>query len=141
LPFLDIELVPYGLALPDRLKVSRRALKWIVRRWARRHIPKPILHRKKWGFRVPLDNWFRGPLREMLFQYVQNPSGICGTYGDRERISSLLDAHDRGDIDANLTLWSLLTVEVWYQDIYVTRSHAARRSAGEGECADLCTTT
>jgi asparagine synthase (glutamine-hydrolysing) len=124
LPFLDIELVPFGLALPDRLKVSRRALKWIVRRWARRHIPETILRRKKWGFRVPLESWFRGPLRSMLHQYLTSPGGICGTYGDRRRISSLLTAHDRGDLDANLTLWSLLTTEVWYQHVYLARSQS-----------------
>jgi asparagine synthase (glutamine-hydrolysing) len=122
LPFLDIELIPYGLALPDRLKVKGRTLKWVVRRWAQKHIPESILHRKKWGFRVPLNQWFRGPLRSMLYQYLLNPNGICGTYGDRRHITALLNAHDREEIDANLTLWSLLTAEVWYQDIYAARS-------------------
>lgn len=124
LPFLDIELVPYGLALPDRLKVSGRTLKWVVRQWARKHVPEAILRRKKWGFRVPLDKWFRGPLRDMLRQYLLSPAGICGTYGDRRQIAALLDAHDGGTVDANLTLWSLLTAEVWYQDVYSARSSA-----------------
>jgi asparagine synthase (glutamine-hydrolysing) len=122
LPFLDIELTPYGLALPDRFKVSRRSLKWIVRKWAAKHLPKTILHKKKWGFRVPLAQWFRGSLRSMLFEHLTNPQGICGTFGDRAQITALLESHDRGDVDANLTLWSLLTAEVWYQNVFRARS-------------------
>lgn len=120
-PFLDKELVAFGLALPDKLKIQGRVGKWIVRRWADELLPAEIVGRKKWGFRVPLDTWFRGPLRTMLSDYVSSTRGLCGMYGDGAAISSLVDRHQSGEIDASTALWTLLSTEVWYQDVYLPR--------------------
>lgn len=115
-PFLDKELAAFGLALPDRLKVRVRSGKWIVRRWAARCLPEKITSRKKWGFRVPLAQWFRGQMRDMLFGYLTASRGLCATYGDKSRVADLLGAHDNGSVDANLELWTLLVAEVWFQN-------------------------
>jgi asparagine synthase (glutamine-hydrolysing) len=120
-PFLDRALAPWGVALPSRLKVNGNSLKWIVRQWARRLLPPQILERPKWGFRVPLADWFRGSLRPMLYDHLTSSRGLCARFGDVARVRRLLDAHDRGEQDANLSLWSLLAAEVWYQDVFVGR--------------------
>jgi asparagine synthase (glutamine-hydrolysing) len=120
-PFLDKRLVAFGLALPDRMKVRGRTTKWIVRQWAARRLPASITKRPKWGFKVPLAQWFRGELRDLLFGHLTSSTGLCATYGDGKAIRRLLEAHDSGTVDANLTLWTLLAVEVWYQD--ATRRH------------------
>jgi asparagine synthase (glutamine-hydrolysing) len=117
-PFLDKQLAAFGLALPARLKLGLRAGKWIVRQWARRCLPEQIMRRKKWGFRVPLAQWFRGCMREMLFGYLTARDGLCSTFGNRKRVSALLDVHDRATADAHLQLWTLLVAEIWYQGSY-----------------------
>jgi asparagine synthase (glutamine-hydrolysing) len=121
-PFLDPALVRYGLQLPARMKVRGRTLKWVVRRWAEAVVPRAIIERPKWGFRVPLAAWFRGELRDALHDRVRSASGICGRYGDRTEIDSLLASHDHGETDRNLTLWTLLTAEVWYQGVFLRAS-------------------
>jgi asparagine synthase (glutamine-hydrolysing) len=120
-PFLDKELVAFGLALPDRLKVRGRVGKWIVRQWAKEFLPAEIIDRTKWGFRVPLALWFRGPLRDMLHGYLTRTDGLIGRYGDKAAIAELLRAHDSGEVDASESLWTLLTAEVWYCDVYLAR--------------------
>lgn len=116
-PFLDKELCAFGLALPDHLKVREGAGKWIVRQWASELIPQDILARRKWGFRTPLKNWFSGPLRAFLLDYLTCSSGLVGSYGDPKAVSALVGAHTAGRIDASEMLWSLLAAEVWYQDV------------------------
>lgn len=116
-PFLDKKLVPFGLALPSSLKVKGRSLKHPVRAWARGRVPSEILGRRKWGFRVPLADWFRGPLRELLHDRLGASDGLCGKLGEPREVSKLLSAHDRGAVDANLELWTLLGAEIWYQDV------------------------
>src|SRR5262249_45928827 len=118
-PFLDKTLAPFGLALPDRMKVRGRTLKWIVRQWARRRLPDEIVSRPKWGFRVPLAKWFRGALRPMLRVSGGGRAGICGTGGAPRRVRALLASPDRRETDANLALWTLLAAEIWYQDVYL----------------------
>ena len=120
-PFLDKELVAFGLALPDRLKICGGVGKWIVRQWAKDILPPQIANRAKWGFRVPLDEWFRGPMRDMLYGYLTSAKGLIGRYGDREAVAELLTSHDRGLINAGELLWTLLTAEIWYCDVYLQK--------------------
>ncbi|NOT30572.1 MAG: asparagine synthase, partial [Planctomycetes bacterium] len=127
-PFLDRELFPFGLALERRHKLRGRESKVLLRRLARDVLPPEILARPKWGFRVPLERWFRGALRPMLRDHLDARTGLCGTYGDRARIERLLDDHHSGATDANLTLWTLLTAEVWYQHVYLARDNARQGS-------------
>jgi asparagine synthase (glutamine-hydrolysing) len=123
-PFLDKQLVAFGLALPDRMKIRGKWTKWIVRRWGAQELPPSIHRRPKWGFRVPLAQWFRRELRPMLLDYLNNPSGLCGTFGDRQAVSKLLSRHDSGEIDANLALWGLLSAEIWYRGVRESRSRS-----------------
>ena len=120
-PFLDKELVAFGLALPGRMKVRKGVGKWIVRQWARDLLPSEITNRGKWGFRVPLADWFRGPLRDMLYDYLTSQTGLIARYGDRQVVERLLRSHDSGEVDVGDSLWTLLTAEVWYTDVYLPR--------------------
>lgn len=120
-PFLDKDLVAFGMSLPDRLKVRGRVGKWIVRQWAKDLLPPEIVSRRKWGFRVPLAAWFRGPMRDMLYGYLTDAGGLIDEYGNRAAVTQLLEAHDSGQLDASEALWTLLTAEVWYRDVYLRR--------------------
>ncbi len=120
-PFLDKNLAAFALALPDHLKVRRGVGKWMVRQWAAELLPAEIVNRMKWGFKVPLVDWFRGPLRDMLFGYLTNRHGLCGEYGDADAVARLLKSHDSGEIDASESLWTLFSAEIWYQDVYLNR--------------------
>jgi asparagine synthase (glutamine-hydrolysing) len=122
-PFLDPALVAYGLGLPGRMKVRGRTLKWVVRRWAEGSIPAAILERPKWGFRVPLAQWFRGELRELVHDTLRDAAGLCGRYGAPRSVARLLDEHDGGRVDRSLELWTLLTAAIWFRSALVDREH------------------
>ncbi len=121
-PFLDKDLVAFGLALPDHLKIHGRVGKWIERRWAEKLLPVEILRRKKWGFKPPLAKWFRGSFGELLSDYIMSPHGLCAAYGNRVAIARMIDSHRRGETDWSATIWVLISSEVWYQDVFRRRS-------------------
>ena len=89
-PFLDKELVAFGMGLPDNLKVRRGVGKWIVRQWAKDMLPPEIVNRGKWGFRTPLALWFRRPMREMLHDYLSRRDGLIGRTVTQRRSPSCL---------------------------------------------------
>lgn len=126
-PYLHSPLAVWGLALPDRMKVRGRVGKWIMRRWAERRLPASIVSRPKWGFRTPLDRWFRAGLRDMAHDYLTSDRGLCATYGDAGAIRALLRDHDEGRADAGLEIWTLLSCEVWWQDVLHGRDASAAR--------------
>lgn len=112
-PFLDKELIRFGLALPQEMKLRGGRGKWIARQWAAQLIPAGILNRKKWGFRVPLAQWFRGEMKDFVRDHLLGRSGFHATYGNRAEIERLINVHLSGERDMNLTIWSLLTTELW----------------------------
>lgn len=133
-PFLDQDLAPWGLALPARVKArgavpGRKTLKWIMRRWADRRLPPGIVGRKKWGFRVPLAEWFRAGMRPMLHDYLTARDSLSARFGGLDAVRGLLDAHDAGRADANLELWTILAAEVWWRDVFRAQRAARERPA------------
>ncbi len=134
-PFLNKELVAFGLALPDHLKVRGRVGKLIVRDWAAGLLPSEIQRRKKWGFKAPLDEWFRGPLGALAADYLTSEQGLCGAFGDRVAVSRMIDSHRRGEANWGKTIWALLASEVWYQNVYLS-SRSRHPSAAEAEIKD-----
>lgn len=121
-PFLDASVAIFGLALPDRCKLRRREGKWLLRRIADKRLPESIINRRKWGFRVPLAQWFRGPLRDLLESNLTSGDGLISTYGDRAAIRSLLDDHLSGRTDASWELWTLLATDLWWRHARTARS-------------------
>ena len=62
-PFLDSELTDFVVRLAPSTKVLGFSLKRLLKAVARDLLPHHLLHRRKRGFGVPLDRWFRTDLR------------------------------------------------------------------------------
>ncbi len=114
-PFLDHELAAYVSSLPDRYRVRGWSTKWILRQAARQLLPESILTRPKVGFRVPVGEWFRGPLREFLAQHLQGPASITRAYYDPKVLDGALAEHWSGRQNSEKLLWSLLNLELWHR--------------------------
>jgi asparagine synthase (glutamine-hydrolysing) len=97
------------------MKIQGLSGKWIVKEIARRHLPANIVDRKKVGFKVPLDEWFRGGLRDYVHDLLLAPDSFVSTYFDRKVVESLLAAHDRHRRDEQLRIWTLMGLEIWYR--------------------------
>src|SRR5437870_6954893 len=63
-PLLDHELVEFAFALPLKLKLHEGNRKRILRRVMRRHFSDARLSAPKKGFRLPIDLWMKGELKE-----------------------------------------------------------------------------
>ncbi len=132
-PFLDHRLVELAFALPSRMKVRGRTTKWIVKEVAREYLPAEIVDRPKVGFKVPLDEWFRGGLQEMAFDLLTGPSSFVGSTFDSAAVTKMLNAHSSGDRNEQTRIWTLLSLEIWHQQI---SKHGARRYKPRYHLAD-----
>lgn len=58
-PFLDYRLIQFAFSLPSKYKIRDGTTKWILKRIARKFIPKKIVERvDKRGFSAPINRWF-----------------------------------------------------------------------------------
>jgi asparagine synthase (glutamine-hydrolysing) len=114
-PLLDQDLVEWMAGLAGDLKLRGLRGKRILRRVAQGIVPKAILTRKKRGFSLPVDGWFRGALRPMARDLLDSDSGKAQAIVDRAAVRQLLDAQDRG-VDHGERLWNLLVLELWLRE-------------------------
>src|SRR6185295_2161272 len=114
-PFLDHTLVEYVSALPDRYRVRGFTGKWILREAAKHWLPRRILTRPKVGFRLPVNEWFRGPMREYLLDHLRSSAALTRDYYDARTLDTLLDEHLEGRQNHEKLLWTLLNLEVWHR--------------------------
>lgn len=58
-PFLDHRLVQFAFSMPSKYKIKNGVTKWILKRIAKKFIPKEIAERlDKRGFSAPVNHWF-----------------------------------------------------------------------------------
>lgn len=113
-PLLDHRLVEFAFRLPSRMKVRQGVTKWLLKEVAKRYLPAEIVDRRKVGFRVPLDQWFRSDLRDNVWDRLTGGSFVGQTL-DREVVRDILRRHDSGRFNEESRIWTLLSLEVWHE--------------------------
>ena len=109
-PFLDHELVEWGLGLPDGLKLRGQEGKWVLKRAMEPHLPREILYRTKQGFATSLARLFRIQAAEVRGRLLGPAMRDCGLF-DADALARLLDEHEAGAFDHSGTIWLLLVFE------------------------------
>ena len=115
-PFLDRELVEFGLRLPAHLQVRGMGGKRVLKRALRGLVPDEILDRRKKGFGVPLDRWFRTDLKGYLQAMLGVPSARVRAHVDGGALDRMLAEQQSGVGRHRDSLWALLTLEVFLRE-------------------------
>ena len=68
------------------MKIRGNEGKWAVKQVARRYLPEHLVSRRKVGFHVPLDEWFRGDLEGTARELLLSPSSFVGSTLDRTAV-------------------------------------------------------
>jgi asparagine synthase (glutamine-hydrolysing) len=139
-PLLDHRLVEFALSLPTSLKLQRWRTKAILRDTVRRYLPAATLRKRKHGFSVPLREWFRGSLHEMVCDYLSAANGqLAPGVFNHVTVSRLIDEHYRGERDHSSVLWLLLNYAAWNSVYAHPRALLGRRqSVGDTRVAASC---
>ncbi len=114
-PFLDTELVEFALRLPPAARIRGLSLKRVLKAAVRDLLPPEILNRRKHGFGVPLDRWFRTDLRDYVRGTLCGPKARVRNHLRPDAVNRLVAEHERGAADHGHALWTLLTLEVFLE--------------------------
>jgi asparagine synthase (glutamine-hydrolysing) len=112
-PLLDQEVVAFGSSLPIDHKIQGSTTKVLLRRVARDLIPGDLAVRRKQGFAVPMDDWFRHGLGDVFMQTVLASDAASRKHLDLAPAGQLLERHRRGAAENGKKLWTLLMFELW----------------------------
>lgn len=118
-PFLDWRLVEFAARrLPRWMKVRGREGKRILKMVAEGPLglPPEIVHRPKWGFKVPVGKWFRaGPLGASLRATLLSREALSRGWYREEALRRLVEDHAGGRVDNGRKLWILYQLELWHR--------------------------
>lgn len=119
-PLLDHRLAELAFRLPSDVKVRSGQTKWVLKEVARRHLPTSIVDRKKVGFRVPLDSWFRTSLRDTVRDWLTGADSFVAQTFDSKAVADLLDRHETGAFNEETRIWTLMSLEVWHETFFAS---------------------
>jgi asparagine synthase (glutamine-hydrolysing) len=117
-PFLDRQLVEYALHLPASTKIRRLKGKYVLRRLARKYLPRPIVWRKKHGFVVPWEEWARAPHNRLLDDLFSEGSLAEWGLFDNKHMRHMLQQlrTGEGQVDSGL-FFRAAVLGLWLQSL------------------------
>jgi asparagine synthase (glutamine-hydrolysing) len=110
-PLLDHELVAWMAALPSRLRLSGGEGKWLLKKAMEPYLPRDVLYRRKMGFVVPIERWFRGALADRVAALATGSAVAESGWFDMNRFSAWAAAHRARRADHSRLLWQMLMLE------------------------------
>lgn len=113
-PLLDHEFMEMTAQIPSSLKIKNGEKKYILKKAMEGILPNEILYRPKMGFGVPLVHWFRGDLKDYMYDVIMNGEGIKRGYFEKASVQQLLDEHTKTNIDQSNKIWALIMLEHWF---------------------------
>lgn len=115
-PFLDHRLVEFAASIPPRFKLKQgRVKKYLLKAAVHRRLPDISVWRKKQGFNVPKGLWFKGHLREFVFDHLSPRRIQRMGFFEEEPVTRLLNEHVGGKRDHSHQIWGLLCLSLWWQ--------------------------
>jgi len=140
-PFVDHELVEFMFSVPHKYKLKWKNIfsllkgmsknsdeisenlditKYILRESFKQDLPKTTLERKKEGFPVPLDLWFKGKFIDYAKKLLLDPKARIKKIIDQENLSKWIDSNINSKKDSSFgqKVWMLLNVEIWLKKYF-----------------------
>tara|TARA_R110002110_G_scaffold415858_2_gene658597 strand:- start:35378 stop:37306 length:1929 start_codon:yes stop_codon:yes gene_type:complete len=114
-PLLDAQWVEWAATLTDDMKLKGQEGKYIFKKATAQRVPSEVIYRRKQGFAVPLNKWFKGALKQRMINLKSSPTLQQSGIFNPKLISKLVDQHLASTHDHSAMIWSLLVFENFYK--------------------------
>lgn len=112
-PFLDHQLVEFAARIPPGFKIKMGRKKYILKKAFSDVLPAEILYRKKQGFGVPLEHYFRDELRDYTRREIFDFDAY--DYYDKNLLKELWQRHQQKISDYSRLFWSIMMFNLWFK--------------------------
>lgn len=114
-PLLDHKLIEFAARIPSNLKMRNGKKKYILKKAFGKILPREILERRKQGFVVPLDHWFRYELRDMAEKSILG-NEMMSVYFNLEGVRTIWDEHQQAKGNHGTLLWTIFVFSLWLEE-------------------------
>jgi asparagine synthase (glutamine-hydrolysing) len=78
-----------------------------------KRVPRRLLERPKHGFGMPVNDWYRGPLRPVLERYTSSARIRKRGLLNAETLQRFVQSHLSGRRDFSRKLHAIVAFEIW----------------------------
>ena len=140
-PFVDYRLVEFMFSVPYKYKLKWKSpasfmkalfkntdeisenldiTKYILRETFKKDVPLETLDRKKQGFPVPLDIWFKGKFINYTKNILLDRNAKIKKIFDQENLKRWIEKNleDKSDDQFGQKLWMILNIEIWLKEYF-----------------------
>ena len=122
-PFCNIEVFKLVNSISFNNKtLNGQTPKYLLKTIAEKYLDSSIVHRKKVGFGIPLEDWFRdySKLGHML-KYLKDDLFHSRPLYDHKFVHKIIENHMNHKANYGRILWTILNVELWHR-IFIDRA-------------------
>lgn len=112
-PFLDTDLVEFGLALPIEHLIRGGESKALIRQLMGRYLPPEVTRSPKRMIQTPQREWLADEWRDLVLDIIESKSFSGRGWVLPERAASLYRDYCNGARDNSFFIWQWLNLELW----------------------------
>jgi asparagine synthase (glutamine-hydrolysing) len=112
-PLLDYKMVEFAFSLPSHYKVKGPVTKWFFKKAMEGVLPDEIIYRRKEGFSIPIKNWLKTDLKDLMLEYLSERRVKEAGYFEFNYVRKLIDEHLNAKQNHAHRLWPLILFHLW----------------------------
>ncbi len=113
-PLLDHKILEFAASLPQNFKVRGFTTKYIAKKTLSGLVPREILQRKKTGFPVPYERWFRQDLKNWVRDLLLDAKTTARGYFQKSAVERML-SEDVASGGYSKEIFDLTVLELWHR--------------------------
>ncbi len=112
-PFLDYKMVEFAFSLPPQYKVKGKTTKWFLKNALKDVLPDNIIHRRKEGFSIPIKNWLKKELKDLMLEYLSKKRIKEMGLFNYAYVEKMINEHLNSKQNHSHRLWPLILLNIW----------------------------
>jgi len=114
-PLLDYKLAEFAFSLPPDWKVRNGTGKWFFKKAMEGILAPGILYRQKQGFSIPIKNWLKNELREMMLETLSENNIKALGFFNYPYVQAMIQEHLQNRENHSHRLWALMQFQLWHE--------------------------
>jgi len=115
-PLLNHKIVELSWQFPETLKIINGHTKWPLREILYKYVPKKFLEGPKKGFGIPLDQWIRSDLKDLINDVINTKTDLTENYLNKNYVNKILNEHHSKSKNWQYLIWNIFISQKWFID-------------------------
>jgi len=116
-PFLNLDILNYVKTISIDQKIKNNNGKILLRKILEKYLPIELMNSPKQGFSIPLADWIRGSLKEIIFDNLSKKNIIEDGNFKYSSIKKIIDEHMISKYNHEKKIWCIFNYFFWKNNL------------------------